>query len=616
MKALCIVYNGEDVKTIDQEGKTKTMLTDRQTGELTGYPSIDKPWEKYYSDNVLHFEFPKTTMYRCIYDRNKNHQNRIAMEYFGRSFSYKELFEHIDDTAKALTAIGVRKTDIITIAMPTTPETVYLLYAISKIGAVANMIDPRTSKEGIYEYTREAQSRLFVTIDACYKKIKDIMNETSVEIIVSISAGDSLPSGMYCAYKVGEIVEYVTNKKESIAENDYLMKWDTFIKKKDEVDEIMENTDGCLPVAILHTGGTTGTPKGVVLSSECFNTIAYQYKLSGMHLFPGQRFLDIMPPFIAYGVGAGLHMPLVVGMTSVLVPKFDPKDFPKMIKKLHPNHMAGVPSHWGNVLESKELDKVDLSFLITPAVGGDAMNLKLEKRANVFLNQHRAPNNIIKGYGITEQCSLAAACVNEINELGSVGIPLPQNIISIFDPNTGKELKYNQSGEVCLNGPTTMLGYFNNQEATDEIIRTHEDGRKWIHTGDLGYMNEEGMLYIDGRIKRMIVRNDGFKVFPFIIENTIKAHEDVDECMVVGVPDSGYSQGFLPKAHIILKPHRKRSERTIKKELAALCQEKLPDYAQPIDFKFRDEFPYTPIGKVDFIVLQEEDNAIKNKSII
>ena len=584
------------------------MLTDRQTG----YPSIDRPWEKYYSNSVLNFDFPKTTMYRCIYNNNAKCQNRIAMEYFGRSFSYRELFVQIDNTAKALVALGVKKSDIITIAMPTTPETVYLIYAISKIGAIANMIDPRTSKEGIYQYTREAKSKLFVTIDVCYKKIRGITKKTDIDTIISVSAGDSLPVSMYCAYKTSELFEFATHKKEKIVENESLLKWDTFIKRKDEVTEIEENKDGTLPVAILHTGGTTGTPKGVVLSSECFNTIAYQYKLSGMHAFPGQRFLDIMPPFIAYGVGAGLHMPFVVGMTSILVPKFEPKKFPEMIKKLQPNHMAGVPSHWGNVLESKVLKNVDLSYLITPAVGGDAMNLALEKRANVFLNRHRAPNNIIKGYGITEQCSLATACVNDINAVGSVGIPLPQNIISIFDPDSGKELQYDQQGEVCIYGPTTMLGYFNNKKATDEMIRKHEDGRRWIHTGDLGYMDENGMLYIEGRIKRMIIRNDGFKVFPFTIENAIKTHKDVEDCIVVGVRDSDYSQGCLPKAHIILKPQHKKTERTIKKELVELCQKKLPEYSQPTDFKFREKFPYTLIGKVDFMALQEEDSSNKN----
>ena len=583
--------------------------------KITGKASIDKPWEKYYSESVRNFECPRTTMYRCIYNNNKNHLNRIAMEYFGRTFTYGELFDGIDQTAKALVALGVKKGDIITIAMPTTPEVAYLLYAISKIGAVANMIDPRTSKEGIIDYTKEANSKLFITLDACYSKIKDIKETTSVEKIVSISAADSLPYGIYCGYKIGELFEYITNKKEKVIESDNILKWDTFIENGKYVENVEENFETDIPVTILHTGGTTGIPKGVMLSNENFNAIAYQYKLSGMHLLPGHRFLDIMPPFIAYGVGAGLHMPFVVGMTSILVPKFEPKNFAKMIRDLKPNHMAGVPSHWGNVLESKELKNVDLSYLITPAVGGDAMNVKLEKRANEFLRQHNAPNNIIKGYGITEECSLAAACINEISAEGSVGIPLPRNIISIFDPNTGEELSYNKHGEVCITGPTMMLGYYNNQEATDEMIRMHSDGKKWIHTGDLGYMTEDGMLYIDGRIKRMIIRNDGFKVFPFMIEEVIKSHIAVEECMVVGIHDPNFSQGFLPKAHIILKPEYVSIEDEVKQQLIKLCSEKLPEYVQPVDYKFRNEFPYTNIGKVDFVALQNEDSSIENKKI-
>ena len=583
-------YKVRQSKPVHSNNPDKGGMKKMPTDKLTGYPSIDRPWEKYYSDAVMEFEFPQTTMCRCIYENNKDHLNRIAMEYFGRRIAYGEMFEHIDSTADSLTAIGVEKGDIVTIAMPTTPETVYLLYAISKIGAVANMIDPRTSKEGIYDYTREADSKLFIAIDLCYGLIKDISEHTSVEKIILISAGDSLIGLKHGIYKTSEKFDYIKRKREKINFCDSVLNWSTFIGLKENgTKKAIENTEKGVPVAILHTGGTTGIPKGVVLSNESFNTIAYQYKLSGMHLFSGQRFLDIMPPFIAYGVGAGLHMPFVVGMTSVLVPKFDPQKFASMIKNLRPNHMAVVPSYWGNVLNSKELEGVDLSYLITPAVGGDAMNLKLEKQANEFLKKHNTPNSIIKGYGITEQCSLAAACINDINEEGSVGIPLPQNIISVFDPETEEELKYNQRGEVCISGPTTMLGYYKNEEATDALIHTHKDGRRWIHTGDLGYMTEKGMLYIDGRIKRMIIRNDGFKVFPFMIEEAIKLH-DVAECMVVGIRDKNFSQGLLPKAHKILKPHCDKTEQKIRTELEKICSEKLPEYAQPIDYKFRKEF--------------------------
>ena len=573
----------------------------------TGYPSIDRPWDKYYSEEVSNFQFPHKTMYRCMADNNANRLDWIAIDYFDRKITYEEVFREIDKTARALVAIGVKKGDIITIAMPTTPEVVYLLYAISKIGAIANMIDPRTSKQGIIDYTVEAHSKLFIAIDLCYPKIDDICVHTSVEDVIVISAGDSLPSPLVYGYKIKDIFDRLAHKSPNIRENPHLLRWKSFISKNEYVSAVEENEESDLPVAILHTGGTTGTPKGVVLSNESFNTIAYQYKLSGLHLLPGNRVLDIMPPFIAYGVGVGIHMPLTLSMVSVIVPKFDPDKFAKIIKDLKPNHMAGVPSHWGNIMDSKELRDVDLGYLVTPAVGGDGMNLKLEQKANEFLKAHHAPNNIIKGYGITEQCSLAAACINEINAEGSVGIPLPQNTIAIFDSSTGEELPYNQRGEVCISGPTIMIGYYNNPKATEELIHVHKDGKRWIHTGDLGYMTEDGFLYIDGRIKRVIIRNDGFKVFPFMIEETIKTHEAVDECMVVAIPDKEFSQGSLPKAHIILKQGNEYKEDKIEEELRALCLDKLPEYCQPVAYRFRTSFPLTPIGKVDFVALQNED---------
>ena len=526
------------------------------------------------------------------------------MEYFGRTYTYKELFEGIDETARALVAFGVHRSDIITIAMPTTPEAVYLLYAISKIGAIANMIDPRTSKEGIYDYTNEAQSKLFIAIDLCYPKINDIREATCVEKLLLISAGDSLTGIKSLAYNTGDFVKGIFGMGVRIKESDTLVRWNTFIAYRDKVSDIEENHDGSIPAVILHTGGTTGTPKGVVLSSISFNTIAYQYKLSGMHLFPGQRFLDIMPPFIAYGVGAGLHMPFVVGMTALLIPKFEPQSFAKMIRDLKPNHMAGVPSHWGNVLNSHLLQNYDLSFLITPAVGGDGMDLKLERSANAFLDEHKTPNRVIKGYGMTEQCSLAAACVNEINAEGSVGIPLPQNIIAIFNPETGEELTYNQKGEVCLCGPTTMIGYFDNETATNEVIRIHDDGRRWIHSGDLGYMTEDGFLYIDGRIKRMIIRHDGFKVFPSQIEKIVLADERVKACCAVGIQDKGHAQGKVPFVFIV--ENEKTNDNELVTSIKQKCSEELPAYAQPDRIVIIDELPLTSIGKVDFQYLERK----------
>lgn len=575
---------------------------------LTGKASIDKPWEKYYTSVVNNGQIPKLSVYDYIYQNNHKYPLRTAINYFGRKISYGELFANIEQTAKAFKHMNIEKGDIVTLCMPTTPETIYIFYALSKIGAISNMIDPRTNKEGIKNYLNEAESTILITLDLFNQKVNSLIKETKVKDIVNISASDSLPMGLNIAFNTISTAKKILGKDTKVTKNDQNMNWQEFLEEAKYYSGTLEDVyEENMAVSIVHTGGTTGFPKGVLLSNDNFNAIAYQYKNSGMHLLPGHKFLDIMPPFIAYGLGCGIHMPLVVGMTTVLIPSFNPKDFAKYISKYEPNHLAGVPSHWENLLENKLLTKKDLSFLISPAVGGDAMDISLEKAASKFLKERNAPNDIIKGYGITEECSLASACINDINEVGSVGIPLPHNTIAIFEPDTENELSYKEHGEICIAGPTVMIGYYNNQEETDKIIKKHSDGISWIHTQDIGYMTEDGFLYVDGRIKRIIIRHDGFKVFPFIIENVIKQHPAVKNCMVVSTPDVNHTQGFLPKAQVILNEEYILMQEIIKEEIIKFCNEKLPEYAIPSEYNFRQDFPITPIGKVDFKAMEEED---------
>lgn len=193
---------------------------------------------------------------------------------------------------------------------------------------------------------------------------------------------------------------------------------------------------------------------------------------------------------------------------------------------------------------------------------------------------------------------------NDCNKLGSVGIPFTHTIISIFDPVTGKELTYNEQGEVCICTPNMMLGYYGNPDATNEIIRIHEDGRKWVHSGDIGYMDEDGNLFIVDRMKRMIIRHDGFKVFPSQIEKVIIKNRCVESCCVVGKSDETHSQGKLPVAYIVLVDNNE-DKRTIKEQLRDLCAEELSEYAQPEDFVVIDKMPLTAIGKVDYKKLEK-----------
>lgn len=591
----------------------RQLLTGEVQGPLTGHPSIDKPWLKYYTQEQIKTRMPKMTAYKFLYEQNKGYLGRTALSYFGKKITFDELFMKIEETAKALKSMGVKENNIVTISMPNTPEAVYLFYAMSKIGAIANMVDPRTSAEGIEKYIDEADSDKVIIVDSYYNKVKPLTESGKVSKIIAVSPAESLPFGLNLGYKAKEFIESLKDYSKKNIYNEKSQTWKEFIESGKEYRleteaEYQENR----PVVIEHTGGTTGVPKGVLLSNENINSVALQSVLTGIDMQREHNWLDIMPTFIAYGVGMGLHLPLTIGMETILIPQFDAKKFDDLIYKHKPIHMVGVPSYWDTIIKSKKLANQDLSFMIAPTVGGDSMNTMLEQEANEFLKEHNCSSKIVKGYGMTEVTGGIAGTVEENNEIGSVGIPFVKQTVSVFEPETEDELGYNQEGEICITGPNTMLEYFNNPEATQGILKRHVDGKIWIHTGDIGYLTENGNIFVVDRLKRMMIRYDGFKVFPSLIEKTISSHKAVESCKVVAIADSDHRQGKLPKAHIVLKDGFKPYEEQIRLEIELLCAEQLPEYCQPADFKFRDELPLTAIGKVDYRLLESEDAHIKN----
>lgn len=593
----------------------KQLLEGKIQGLLTGHPSIDKPWLKYYTNKQIQADMPQMSVYRYLFEQNKNYLSRTALSYYGRKIIFDEFFTKIEETAKALKTIGVKENDIVTISMPNTPEAAYLFYAMSKIGAIANMVDPRTSAEGLKSYIEEVESNLVIIVDSYYNKVKDLIKTGDVKQIVVISPSESLPFGLNLGYKAKEFIDGLKNPKNKITLEDGTMSWSQFIKNGKEYKlntevEFRSNR----PLVIEHTGGTTGIPKGVVLSNENINAVALQSVLTGIDMQREHNWMDIMPTFIAYGVGMGLHLPLTIGMETILVPQFDPAKFDELLLKYKPIHMVGVPSYWGTIIKSKKLANKDLSYIIAPTVGGDAMDHTLEQQANDYLKEHNCSSKITKGYGMTEVTGGVAGTVDENNHIGSVGIPFVKTTISVFEPDTEEELMYGQDGEVCITGPNTMIGYFNNLEATNNILKKHKDGKIWVHTGDIGHINEDGSLFIVDRIKRMMIRYDGFKIFPSLIENVIGTHKAVDSCKVVAIADQEHSQGKLPKAHIVLKHQYKGKEEMIKEQIKLLCAEELPEYVQPFDYKFRESLPLTSVGKIDYISLEKEDENIKNKA--
>lgn len=559
----------------------------------TGYPSVDKPWLKYYSEGAINTEMPRCTAYEYLLESNKDHLSDIALSYFGRKIRFSELFSNIDRTAAAFQAIGIKAGDIVVFTTVTTPETIYAFYALNRLGAISNMVDPRTSSEGIRSYINEVNAETLITLDVAYPKIEEAIRGTCIRKVIVVSPSDSLGKILQVLYKI---------KNGTVKLNDTCMLWRHFITKGfNSIENVPYEENRCC--LIVHTGGTTGDPKGVMLSNENLNALVLQSILTEIDMQRVHTWMDIMPPFIAYGIGMGIHLPLVIGMETILVPSFDPKKFDELLIKHKPIHMVFVPSYWETIINSKKLKNKDLSFIIAPTVGGDTMDINLERAANKFLKEHGCNYRVTKGYGMTEVCAGVSGTLDSNNEEGSVGVPFVKTVVSVFKPGTDEELKYGEIGEICITGPNIMLGYYGNEAATCEIIHTHRDGKRWIHSGDIGYMNERGSLFIIDRMKRMIVRYDGFKIYPSVIEKTINNHANVEQCCVVSIKDSDHSQGNLPAVFIV--KHGGCAEKELQEELTIMCRKELPEYAQPMMWRFIDAIPHTPIGKVDYRALEK-----------
>lgn len=562
------------------------------------YASEQRPWLAFYDSKYINQTLPACTAFEYVCQQNKGRLNETALEYFGRKITYADFIVQVKRTTAALRAMGVQKGEILTVVSVMTPEIIYLFYAADRMGATLNLVDPRYSAEGIHDYITEVNSRILVCLNVTYDRCVQAAKRTHVEKVLVLSPANSLPMPLQLGYKMKN------PDRNRYASN--VIHWNDFIQKGKGQNTTAEPFDPAHACVVVHTGGTTGSPKGVMLSDSNFNAIAQQFAAFDQLMCRGQKLMNIMPPFIAYGYACGVHLPLSLGLTVLIVPHLDPAKLGSLVLKHKPEHMFGVPSHYQQMAADPKLKDADLSFIRNYAAGGDSIAQGAEQTVNDFLAAHGVQYAMAKGYGMTEVSSAATAAAGHNNKPGSVGIPLVNTLVSVFDPGTDHELPIGQRGELCISGPTLMLGYYGMPEETANLLRRHSDGRVWAHTGDLGYMDEQGFVYVESRIKRIIIRHDGFKVFPSMIENVISRHPAVQQCSVVGCADKEHVQGRLPFVYLVLEPSAVAKKKQIIRELREMCAEGLPEYVQPIAYKFISSMPMTPIGKVDYRRLEEE----------
>jgi len=562
---------------------------------------IKTPWAKYYKKEDLKLKVPDISMYEALKEVVLKYESRTAINYFGKKLSYREFLNLIDKAALAFRSQGVRRGDIVTICMPNTPEAMIAFYAINKIGAISNMIHPLSGEVEIKEYLTSTNSVMLVMIDVCYDKVKNIIKDTSVYKTIVVSARDSMPFFTGLGYQISQGF-----KIKGPTKSEAYLYWNDFLKKASGYNNLLDikiSRDD--PAVILHSGGTTGKPKGIILSNGNFNALTEQAKIVFNDVEVGDRVLGIMPIFHGFGLGVSTIGPFILGCELIMVPQFNAKKFDKLLEKYKPNVIFGVPTLYEALAGTKN-DYLDLSGLKYAISGGDSLSRNLIKRVNDYLSSHNAKIKISQGYGMTESLAAVALSYGEAYREDSIGIPFPGNYIKIVTPETQEEVPYGEDGEICISGPTVMLGYLDNEKETNEMLQIHKDGMIWLHTGDIGMMDSNGILYYKQRLKRLII-SSGYNIYPSHIEEVIEGHPSVLKCSVIGIPHPYKVE--VPKAFIVLK--NDYNPLTVKASIKEYCKKNLASYAIPKEFEFRKSLPKTLIGKVDFKKLREEE--VKNE---
>lgn len=589
-------------KLSDEEKKLRDLYLRKISsgeiyGPMTGYPSIDKPWLKYYDESGILADIPKERAYDLIYNKYHDNKKLIALNYFGVKINYHEMFNKINSVAKSLKILGINKGDIVLMAMPTIPEMVYTFYALNRIGAIVDTIDPRIKSDRYKEIIEETNAKYLIALDLCQPIIEEFIQEEKLNKVILVSPTESLPLPVKMLLAMKE-------KKLQNKPNDKIIDWSTFIKLGTYYEGVIDcEYEENMPVVIVHTGGTTGTPKGVILTNENFNTMAITQEISGFNSQEKDRFLTFLPPFIAYCLVNAIHDPLYLGFENILIPKFDAKDFPSLMHKYKPNHVLAGPILWDYFIKDKKISKDNLSYLKSPISGGDVLNIELERAINDFYKSHNCNIPIASGYGLTEVSAAAIYSKSIAYKEGHVGIPYIKNNVSAFIPNTEEELLCGLEGEICISTPTMMNKYYNNEEATKDIIRVHSDGLRWVHTGDLGTVDTDGSVKISGRIKRLIVRN-GNKIFPSTIEDIIRQNKLITGISIVSMPNA--KERHVPVAYLTIESDLIGHEEELIDNIESSIKEKLPEFNIPIKYIFKSELPLTNINKIDFKKLEEE----------
>ena len=557
------------------------------------------PWRKYYNKKDMNITVHNENIYQFVKKKmeNNNYQNKCAINYYGNKLSYQELFNSFDLCSNKFKMLGIKKFDIVTVISANIPEAVISFYALNKIGAVCNLLHPLLSENEIKDALNLYNTKYLIAMDIGLTKINKIINDTSVNKIIVVSPSSSMKNLKKIIYK---IISY-KNCYHGFLDDRYIS-WKDFLKLnlkyKNEIN-IVKRDD---PALILQSGGSTGNPKGIVLSNGNITAATISALRVCNDLNQNDSILGIMPIFHGFGLEVSINDAFSVGAEVILIPTFKSRKFHELLRKYKPSVLVGVPTLFEALTNNKNMDYIDLSNLKYVISGGDSLSQERVENINKFLHEHGSRTNMIQGYGLTEAVAAVSTDLKVGGRPGTIGIPWPGIYIKIFEPNSEEALPYNEDGEICICGPVVMLGYYNNEAETNQTLKFHRDGNIWLHTGDIGSMDEDGFITYKQRLKRMIV-SSGYNVYPSQIEEVISKHEAVLAVSVVGIPHPYKIE--VPKAYIVLKRGYHENEK-LTQSIKDLCNKNLAKYAIPKEFEFTRSLPKTIIGKIDFNKLQRK----------
>ncbi|MBM7648881.1 long-chain acyl-CoA synthetase [Bacillus ectoiniformans] len=559
----------------------------------------EKPWLVHYPEEIPPtLEYANQPVQSFLTNAAKDYPEKIAIHFLGKELTFKEVYESSLKMARYLKRLGVTKGDRVAIMLPNGPQAVISYFGALYAGGVVVQTNPLYTEREIEYQMKDSEAKVMITLDLLYPRVKSVMKQTELEHLIVTAVKDYLPFPKNIIYPFIQRKQTGLNVQIEHQGTNHLFKK---IMKEEKAEEIPLAIDFEEDLALLqYTGGTTGFPKGVMLTHK--NLIA-NATMCAAWLYKCEKgngaVLGVIPFFHVYGMTTVMVLSVLQGHKMILLPKFDTKTTLKTIAKQRPTLFPGAPTIYIALLNDPDIQKYDLSSIDSCISGSAPLPVEVQQKFEEVTG-----GKLVEGYGLSE-----TSPVTHSNFLwdrprikGSIGVPWPDTDAAILSMQTGEFLPPNEVGEIVIKGPQVMKGYWKRPEETEQ---TFKDG--WFLTGDIGYMDEEGYFYVVDRKKDMIIAG-GYNIYPREVEEVLYEHDAILEAVVAGVPDP--YRGETVKAYVVLKDGYQITE----DELNKYAREHLAAYKVPRIYEFRDELPKTAVGKILRRVLVDEEKKKLEKT--